>query len=107
MRRQRKQKIKKTEKNLKFWLVAIITLFSFLIFNETGFVTWINLKNEKEKKLTEIQNLLNQQIKLKKEIEQLETDEQYLQQIAREKFMMVMPGEKVYRVQNQKKLYTK
>ena len=103
MRRQRKQRIKKTENNLRFWLVAIITLFSFLIFNETGFITWINLKNEKEKKLTEVQSLLNQQIKLKKEIEQLKSDEQYLQQIAREKFMMVKPGEKVFRVIDNKK----
>ena len=36
---------------------------------------------------------------LKTEITQLQTDNAYIEKIAREKFMMVLPGEKVYRVQ--------
>ena len=34
--------------------------------------------------------------------EWLKTDEKYIQKIAREKFMMVLPGEKVYRVKDEK-----
>ena len=43
--------------------------------------------------------LLLQQEKLRLEITKLQTDKEYIEKIAREKFMMVLPGEKVYRVE--------
>ena len=104
MRRQRKKRIKTNQNKLTLWFFVVMALFSFLLFNETGVITWIKLKNEKEKNLTKIESLLNQQIKIKKEIEQLESDEEYLQKIAREKFMMVKPGERVYRVKEDKEI---
>ena len=64
--------------------------------------------NDAEQELAELQQelkyLLLQQNSLRDEISQLQVDEQYIEKIAREKFMMVLPGEKVYRVQEQKQL---
>ena len=43
---------------------------------------------------------LRQQIaSLEKEAEKLEFDEKYIEKIAREKFRMVKPGEKVFKVE--------
>ena len=53
------------------------------------------------KKLTmqnDLEQLLTQQIKLKDEIERLNSDQEYIEKIAREKFMLVKPGEKVFKV---------
>lgn len=73
---------------------------SFLIFNDFGLIRWWQLKNTKEKQHTEIKQLLNQQIKLQNEIIKIESNTEYLEKIAREKFMMVKPGEKVFKVIN-------
>ncbi len=58
---------------------------------------------EFEKEKIEIQqdiNSLRQQIAaLEKEAEKLEFDEKYIEKIAREKFKMVKPGEKVFKVE--------
>ena len=42
--------------------------------------------------------MLKQQIKLKDEITQLNVDQEYIEKIARERFMLVKPGEKVFKV---------
>ena len=47
---------------------------------------------------TDIEVLLTQQTLIQKEIYQLTSDTNYIEKIAREKFMMVKPGEKVFRV---------
>ena len=79
-------------------------MFLFLLLNDFGLIKLIKLKN----KHTELQNTLNtllvNQSTLRIEIEQLQTDQDYINKIAREKFMMVKPGEKVYRVKDQKKI---
>ena len=46
----------------------------------------------------DLEQLLTQQIKLKDEIERLNVDQEYIEKIAREKFMLVKPGEKVFKV---------
>jgi cell division protein FtsB len=47
---------------------------------------------------SDIQILLSQQIGLNDEIHKLTYDTLYIEKIAREKFLMVRPGEKVFRV---------
>ena len=48
--------------------------------------------------------LLKQQINLQEEIVKLNIDQEYIEKIAREKFMMVKPGEKVFRVIESKQM---
>ena len=52
----------------------------------------------------ELQQLLMQQNNLRSEINKLQTDQNYIEQIAREKFMMVKPGERIYRVNEDKEI---
>ena len=49
----------------------------------------------------EINDLRNQITMLEKEEEKLKFDEKYIEKIAREKFKMVKPGERVFKVTNE------
>ena len=70
-----------------------------LLFSDRGFIALWNLKKEKIEIQEDI-NLLRQQIaSLEKEAEKLEFDEKYIEKIAREKFRMSKPGEKVFKVE--------
>jgi|TARA_B100000809_G_scaffold39166_1_gene34264 cell division protein FtsB len=70
-----------------------------LLFSDRGFITLWNLKKEKIEIQQEINSLRQQVAALEKEAEKLEFDEKYIEKIAREKFRMVKPGEKVFKVE--------
>tara|TARA_X000000368_G_scaffold104276_1_gene80654 strand:- start:265 stop:450 length:186 start_codon:yes stop_codon:yes gene_type:complete len=61
-------------------------------------VLW-NLKKEKIEIQEDINSLRQQIASLEKEAEKLEFDEKYIEKIAREKFRMSKPGEKVFKVE--------
>ena len=103
--RKKKTKINKNYKY--FFSVLFIISTAILICNEFGLIKLFKLKNKQTQLQTELEQLLLQQGDLREEIDKLQNDEAYVQQIAREKFMMVAPGEKVYRVQNQKAINIK
>ena len=99
MRKRKKQQLKKQYK-IKFYFSAIVLLIglTIIIWNEFGLLKLIQLKKQKYAQQNEIQLLLNQQIKLNTEISNLTNNIEYIEKIAREKFMMVKPGEKIFRV---------
>ena len=70
-----------------------------LLFSDRGFITLSNLKKEKVEIQQEINSLRQQIVSLEKEAEKLKFDEKYVEKIAREKFRMVKPGEKVFKVE--------
>jgi len=70
-----------------------------LLFSDRGFITLWNLKKEKVEIQQEINSLRQQIVSLEKEAEKLKFDEKYVEKIAREKFRMVKPGEKVFKVE--------
>ena len=70
-----------------------------LLFSDRGFVTLWNLKKEKIQIQEDINSLRQQIASLEKEAEKLEFDEKYIEKIAREKFRMSKPGEKVFKVE--------
>ena len=70
-----------------------------LFFSDRGFITLWNLKKEKIEIQQDINSLRQQLAALEKEAEKLEFDEKYIEKIAREKFKMVKPGEKVFKVE--------
>ena len=89
-------------KKAKFFYIIIITIIVSvvtLIFNDFGFLKLVKLQRQHQALDSSLRELLLQQEKLKLEINQLQTNNAYIEKIAREKFMMVLPGEKVYRVQ--------
>ena len=98
-----KKQIKHTPYNVYFGIVIfLITGFGFMLFNDFGLVNLFHLYQKEKKLFSEVNILMVQQDNLRKEIKKLQTDEEYIKHIAREKFMMVLPGEKVYRVQDEK-----
>mgnify|MGYP001152969479 FL=1 len=70
-----------------------------LLFSDRGFLTLWNLKKEKIEIQQDINSLRQQIATLEKEAEKLEFDEKYIEKIAREKFRMSKPGEKVFKVE--------
>ena len=80
-------------------LVAIILgCVSLLLFSDRGLINLWSLKKEKLEIQNEINNLRNQIALLEKEEEKLKFDEKYIEKIAREKFKMVKPGERVFKI---------
>ena len=70
-----------------------------LLFSDRGFISLWNLQKEKLEIHQDINSLRQQLVSLEKEAAQLKFDEKYVETIAREKFMMVEPGEKVFKVE--------
>ena len=83
----------------------LLAFFSLLL-SDFGLIKLFQLQKKHSELKNELNNLLLQQVELNEDIQKLQTDENYIQKIAREKYMMVEPGERVYRVQEEKTLST-
>ena len=93
-----KKQSKKNKTKLYVLATFIMLGLSSLIFVDLGVMRLIELKKMKRSLNSDIQTLLSQQIGLNDEIHKLTYDTLYIEKIAREKFLMVRPGEKVFRV---------
>ncbi len=84
-------------------LMVIITFgcIVLLLFSDRGLINLWSLKKEKLEIQNEINYLRNQISMLEKEEEKLKFDEKYIEKIAREKFKMVKPGERVFKVSDE------
>ena len=94
-RRKAAKKIK-----LRFYAFSVFLCFGLtnLIFSDFGLKDLLKLKEQKNQLNLKINNLYEQQAALQQEINYLSSDPEYIEKIAREKFLMVKPGEKVFRV---------
>ena len=79
-------------------VALVIGCISLLVFSDRGLIYLWSLKKEKLEIQNEINNLRNQIAIIEKEEEKLKFDEKYIEKIAREKFKMVKPGERVFKV---------
>ena len=102
MSRKRTKKLKAQRAKFKFLGLLLLCQILFLFFNDFGFITWFKMNTEKTKLHNQVESLLTQQVKLQNEITKLNVDQDYIEQMAREKFMLVKPGEKVFRVKESK-----
>jgi len=86
-------------------LVAL-TIFGLgiFIFNDLGLLKWHSLRRERIRIQYEIDKLIQREAHLTEEINKIKSDDTYLEKIAREKFQMVKPGEKVFRVVDNRKV---
>ena len=100
------RKKQKTKLNFNYYILVVITavFIMVLVLNDFGLITYLKLKNKHKALDEELHQLLVQQNDLRLEINKLQTDQDYIEQIAREKFMMVKPGERVYRVKEEKEI---
>ena len=79
-------------------VTIVVGCISLLLFSDRGLINLWSLKKEKLEIQNEINDLRNQIAMLEKEEEKLKFDEKYIEKIAREKFKMVRPGERVFKV---------
>ena len=79
-------------------VALVIGCISLLVFSDRGLINLWSLKKEKLEIQNEINDLRNQIAIIEKEEEKLKFDEKYIEKIAREKFKMVKPGERVFKV---------
>ena len=79
-------------------VTIIVGCIFLLLFSDRGLINLWSLKKEKLGIQNEINDLRNQIAMLEKEEEKLKFDKQYIEKIAREKFKMVKPGERVFKV---------
>ena len=83
--------------------LILITGGLFLVSNDMGIVRWYQLHRERTQIKAEIDQLIQEEAELTNELDRLTNDKEYIKKIAREKFHMVKPGEKVFRVIDRKK----
>ena len=82
-------------------VTIVVGCISLLLFSDRGLINLWSLKKEKLEIQNEINDLRNQIALLEKEEEKLKFDEKYIEKIAREKFKMVKPGERVFKVKDE------
>ena len=68
-----------------------------------GIVKWYQLRKERNRIQAESDQFIQNEVILTDELDRLKNDEEYIKKIAREKFHMVKPGEKVFRVIDRRK----
>ena len=83
--------------NILMFTIIVGCIF-LLVLSDRGLINLWSLKKEKLEIQNEINDLRNQIALLEKEEEKLKFDEKYIEKIAREKFKMVKPGERVFKV---------
>ena len=68
-----------------------------------GIVKWYQLRKERNQIRAEIDLYIQNEAELDQELDKLTNDSKYIKKIAQEKFHMVKPGEKVFRVIDKRK----
>ena len=79
-------------------LLLCITLLIIFIFGDHGLLQLYKLKRNRAKVQDQISQLRKERERVTVEKNRLENDIQYLEKLARERYRMVKPGEKVYKV---------
>ena len=105
MKQKRRKKIlqkqiDETQKKLVKVSLGLIGAFMVLtfIFGDHGILQLYKLKKEKEKIQNHITELREEKEELVLEKHRLENDLDYIEKLAREKYRMAKPGEKVFKV---------
>ena len=90
-------------RNMIFPAILVLGV-ALLIFNDMGIVTWYHMRQERQHIQAEIDRLILEEKSLTEELNRLNYDDNYIKKIARERFHMVKPGEKVFRVIDRRKV---
>ena len=103
MKSQQKKKSIFQARNIIFPIILILGGI-LLIFNDMGIIKWYQLRQERHQIQTEIDRLILKEKNLTAELDRLENDDEYIKKIARERFHLAKPGEKVFRVVDRRKV---
>ena len=100
--RQKKNSIFRN-RNIIFPIILVLGGM-LLLFNDMGIIKWYQLRQKRHYIQGEIDRLIIEEQDLTAELDRLENDYEYIKKIARERFHMVKPGEKVFRVVDRRKV---
>ena len=94
----------KSEKRMqraRFFLGACagLLVLTYLSFNQYGIIQRFETNRELQTLQEDIDNLKNSQAQIKRTIERLKTDNDYIEKIARERYYLIKQGETVYWIQ--------
>ena len=103
--RRAQQQVAATQKQFIRGIIFLlcITLLIIFIFGDHGLLQLYKLKRNRAKVQAQIAQLRKEKEGVMVEKNRLENDIQYLEKLARERYRMVKPGEKVYKVIPEKK----
>ena len=89
-----------TQRKFLQGLVFLIcfSLFIIFIFGDHGLLKLYKIKQKRKKIQANITQLRNEKEKATLEKNKIENDLNYIEKIAREKYKMVKPGEKIFKV---------
>jgi cell division protein FtsB len=79
--------------------LLLLALFFQLLFCDGGIVPYLRLKSDIRSVETSAKTLERENILLNSEIDKLQKDDQYLEDVVRKKYGFVREGEKVYRIE--------
>jgi cell division protein FtsB len=79
-------------------VVAAVSILWFLFAPDRGFFRYRKLQNQIDSLTTENKELEQRNAELKKEIDRLQTDDAYLEELARQKYGLLKENETVYEV---------
>ncbi len=99
-KKARSSSIAATQKQFVQGLVFLIcmSLIIIFIFGDHGLLKLYKIKNQRKKVQNHIAQLREEKEKIKDEKNKIENDLDYIEKIAREKYKMVKPGEKIFKV---------
>lgn len=80
-------------------LVLSLAFIFVILFSENGLLDLIRMKRQVRNIEAASKSLAEENTRLKGEIEQLKTDDKYLEEMARKRFGFIREGEKVYRTE--------
>ena len=75
-----------------------MSLVIIFIFGDHGLIKLYKIKSQRKKVQNHITQLREEREKKKEEKNRIENDLDYIEKIAREKYKMVKPGEKIFKV---------
>jgi len=103
--RRAQQQVAATQKQFIRGIIFLlcVTLLIIFIFGDHGLLQLYKLERERAKVQAQIAQLRKERERVMVEKNRLENDIQYLEKLARERYRMVKPGEKVYKVIPEKK----
>ena len=84
----------------KYGLLALLMALAFVIvFSENGVLDYLKLRQQTSAIDTSVKRLEQENVGLRGQIDRIQKDDRYLEDVAREKFGLIGEGEKVYRIE--------
>ena len=84
----------------KYGILVVILSFAFVIvFSEHGLLDYVKLKRQIKSVSQSIDKLEKENVVLKGQVDRLQKDDRYLEELARQKFGFIRDGERLYRIE--------